>query len=486
MQEEDGNANSTSKVKVAVKKVARSTKKNVVKVAVKKPNVLRKKTTSKNKVKKIFVLDTNVPLHDPNCLRCFENNDIIIPLVVIQELDPFKKGSDTINLNARSFLRQLDKISSKEGFNGGVSLGRGLGILKVVLNQPYSEFIKAQLYPESVDNSIINIAYDIKQKNINTEVVLVSKDVNVLVKARSLGIAAQDFRFEKVDNVDFLSEEIKTIKVSESIIDSIYENREVLYAIKGATVNQNYILKCNHGNKTAMAVHQEGILKLIKKDDLWAFSVKPNNAEQSFAMNALLDPDISIVTIEGEAGTGKTLAALATAFEQTKKGKNSKYGKIFFARKIISVGAAEIGFLPGDAQDKMNPFMGGMLDNLEYLESLSDKNATIVLEFKNKNIFSVEALGFIRGRSLRNIFFIIDEAQNLTPHEVKTIVSRAGMGTKIVLIGDTHQIDSPFLNESSNGFSYLIDKFRGQPIYSHIHLVKGERSPLAELAGKLL
>ncbi|MBP6931285.1 MAG: PhoH family protein, partial [Candidatus Pacebacteria bacterium] len=398
-------------------------------VALKKVSLKRTKGPTKKakvlKVKKIMVLDTNVPLHDPNCLRCFDDNDIVIPLVVITEIDQFKKGSDTINLNARSFLRQLDKISSREGFNGGVSLGKGMGILTVVLNKPYSEFVKVQLYPESVDNSIINIAYELKLKHQNRQVVLVSKDVNVLVKARSLGIIAQDFLFEKVSNVDFLSEEIKTIKVPEELIDMLYKNQEVSYPIKGAAANQNFILKCVHGNKTAMVVHFGGALKLIKKDGMYAFNIKPKNSEQAFSMNALMDPNIPIVTIEGEAGTGKTLISLACAFEQVKKDNKGRYHKIFFARKIISVGASEIGFLPGDAKDKMNPFMGGMVDNLEYLESLSDKSKSLIAEFKNKEIFSVEALGFIRGRSLRNIFFIIDEAQNLTPHEVKTIITRA-------------------------------------------------------------
>lgn len=458
-------------------------------VALKK--VLVKKTNKARiiKVKKIMVLDTNVPLHDPNCLKCFEDNDIVIPIAVITEIDQFKKGSDTINLNARSFLRQMNKISSKEGFNGGVSLGRSMGKLSVVLNKPYSEFVKGQLWPESVDNSIINIAYELKQQNPTRQVVLVSKDVNVVVKARSLGIIAQDFLFEKVSNVDFLSEEIKTINVKEEIIDILYKNSEVNYTINGANANQNFILNCIRGGKdkkTALVCHVNGVLKLIKRDSLYASYVKSKNAEQAFSMNALLDPNIPLVTIEGEAGTGKTLISLACAFEQVKKDNKGRYHKIYFARKIISVGAAEIGFLPGDAKDKMNPFMGGMVDNLEYLESLSDKNKSLIAEFKNKEIFSVEALGFIRGRSLRNIFFIIDEAQNLTPHEVKTIITRAGVGTKIVLIGDTHQIDSPFLDERSNGFSYVIDKLRGQELHAHIHLLKSERSPLAELAGKLL
>jgi PhoH-like ATPase len=272
----------------------------------------------------------------------------------------------------------------------------------------------------------------------------------------------------------------------------LYKNLQAEFLIKGAEANQNFILKC--GSKTAPVRYLNGCVYFIKKDGMFAFSIKPKNAEQAFAMEALLNPEIQLVTIQGSAGTGKTLLSLASAFEQIKTKKNIEknpdrptgfYKKIYYSRKIVSVGDKDLGFLPGDAKNKVDPYMGGMNDNIECLKDVSARNSEAIDKAILNEVFKVEILNYIRGRSINNVIFIIDEAQNLTSHDIKTIISRAGEGTKIILIGDIHQIDLKNLDKWSNGLSHTIVKIRNHKRCAHIRLVKGERSELADMANLL-
>lgn len=436
----------------------------------------------KNNPVKMFVLDTNVILHDSSCIYKFQENDVIIPIQVIEEIDTFKKGLDTINFHAREFCRIIDETTGDHIFNGGVLLGENLGKLKIALAKPVHEIISANLRTINVDAEIINLAYCLKEEHKDREVVIVSKDINLRLKAKALGVPAQDFLHETISDINILSEKIKTIEVPAKVIDALYANKmPVSHQIKGASANQNFILKS--GSKSALAKYKNGILSLVSKDFNSAFGIKAKNSEQAFTMAALLDPTIDIVTIEGKAGTGKTLLSLVCGLEQLEK---EKYDQVLFSRVTISMGDREIGFLPGDIKDKIGPFMNGMQDNLNVICAASYTNKQNIDKFKAAEKLIIEPLPYIRGRSLQKVLFILDEAQNLTPHEIKTIATRAGEGTKMVFIGDTHQIDNPYLDQRSNGFSYLINKFQGQECYSHIHLFKSERSALAELAANLL
>ena len=435
---------------------------------------------------KTFILDTNVILHDSSCIYKFEEHDIVLPIQVIEELDSFKKGFETINFHAREFCRIIDDLSSDHIFNGGVPLGEGLGKIRVALAVPLLDKIKNNLMVHNVDTEIINLGLHLQNENPSVKVVIVSKDVNLRLKAKSLGVMAEDFLNETVTNIDSLFEEIQTIQVKNTIITSLYKNKGkngkfIPYELENATQNRNFIFVSD--NQSALVRYKDKSIKLIQKDSLYSFNIKPLNAEQAFALDVLLDSDISLVAIEAKAGTGKTIISLAAGLQQM---KNKEYKKVFFSRQTISMGDREIGFLKGGIDEKIGPFMMGMTDNLDELSNINPSNKKLIEEYQTDKTLLVEPLPYIRGRSLNGVFFIIDEAQNLTPHEVKTIATRAGRGTKIVFIGDTHQIDHPFLDQRSNGLSYLIDKFRGQDCFSHVHLVKNEWSELAELAGELL
>ena len=438
---------------------------------------------------KIFVLDTNVPLHDSSCLYKFGDNDIVIPIQLIEEIDAFKKGTEDINFHAREFIRILDTICSEHStsghiFNGGVSLGPKLGSVRIALAVPIDDQVKSNLRTINADAEIINLAFHLKQEHKDRDLVIVSKDANLRVKAASLGITAQDFLNDKIKDDGILSKEVITLEVQPNLIELLYQNdAPTEHTIPDVAPNQNLILKSNASNRSALVKYRAGYLYKIFKDKLKILGIKPKNAEQAYAMDALLDNQISLVTIEGKAGTGKTIITLACALSLIKEGK---YDELLFTRQTISMGNREIGFLPGDADDKIAPFMLGMQDNLGVLKGLGTDNLNLINGLQENGKIKIEPLSFIRGRSLHGVILIVGEAQNLTPHEVKTIVTRAGENTKIIFIGDTRQIDHPFLDRLSNGFSYLIDRFSGQECYSHVHLMRSERSALAALAGDLL
>jgi len=443
---------------------------------------------STGKVKKTFVLDTNVLLHDYRCIRNFEENDIVIPITALEELDKFKRGSDIINMHAREFTRELDKISGDKLFNGGLKLGSGMGKLSIEIGHANSEKLSTSFPENTPDHRILAITEYLHNNRNGSPVILVTKDINLRMKAKSLGIMSQDYQNDMVKNIENIYE---GVQVSDDIdpkaISNLYESYEgkpaKTFGIKTAPQAHQYFIFKNE-SMSALA-HYDPFNKVINRvEKTKTYGIEPRNAEQTFALDALLRPEVQLVALTGKAGTGKTLLALAAALHQRKM-----YTQIFLARPIVPLSNRDIGFLPGDVKDKIGPYMQPLFDNLSVIKQNykpQSKEFTKIQEMQDTEKLVITPLAYIRGRSLSRVFFIVDEAQNLTPHEVKTIITRAGEGTKLVFTGDIQQIDSPYLDTKSNGLSYLADRMKGQDIFSHVHLVKGERSYLADLASNLL
>lgn len=440
--------------------------------------------------KKNFVLDTNVILHDYKCLHNFEENDVYIPIVVLEELDHFKKGNEQINFNAREFTRELDLIADEDLFTKGASLGDGKGKLFIVAEYDYPDIISKSFSEKSIDHRILAIAYTLAQrtKKSKPKTVLVSKDINLRMKALSLGLPAEDYINDKVTNINIFDKNNETYTdVPPEIIDRLYHSQEGIpveeFAFHSDIEPQDcFVLKSSRSSVLARYIPQTGNVKRIEK--IRSFGIEPHNAEQTFAMNVLLDDEVTLVALTGKSGTGKTLLALAAALQ-----KSESYKQILLARPIVALANKDLGFLPGDEKQKIAPYMQPLFDNLNVIKhhySYQGKEVKQIEEMQKSNQLVIEALAYIRGRSLSETFFIVDEAQNLTPHEVKTIITRAGEGTKIVFTGDIQQIDSPYLDMHSNGLVYMIDRMHGQEIFAHINLLKGERSYLSELASNLL
>jgi PhoH-like ATPase len=438
--------------------------------------------------KKLFIIDTNVLLHDYKCIYKFEENDVIIPIVVLEELDKFKRGNDLINFHAREFTRELDKLSGDMLLTANIPLGENLGNLHIETGKDFSEKVNQSFPERTSDHRILAIAEYVCNINKNKTVVLITKDINLRMKAKSLGIMAQDYQNDKVANIDELYKGIKVLDgVNQELISKLYELPEGVNAGEfkleaNLTGHQFFILKNNGSSALAHFNPVNQILNRVIKQT--TYGIDPRNAEQTFALEALSNPDIQLVSLTGKAGTGKTLLALAAALQQYKR-----YKQIFLARPIVPLANRDLGFLPGDVKEKMDPYMQPLYDNLTVIKHkfshLSPEFMRINDMVKEEKLV-ITPLAYIRGRSLSSIFFIVDEAQNLTPHEIKTIITRSGEGTKMVFTGDIEQIDSPYLDTASNGLSYLSDKMKGQNIFAHVNLVKGERSFLAELASKLL
>jgi PhoH-like ATPase len=439
------------------------------------------------KTKKIFVLDTSVILYDHNSVKSFKKHDVAIPITVLEELDNFKKGNDIKNFEAREFIRFIDKVSGESTLHDWINLeGKDLGKLKIVMNENASVDAHKIFGERKADHSILNAALHLSENFPNVKVVLVTKDINLRIKAKSLNLTAEDYETGKVEHPEKLYTG-KTIldKVNSSIIDLIYETgyTDAKKVIKAEPLrNHYYILKS--GQKSVLCYYNPETLRLERVHKQSAFGISPRNAEQAFAMHAILNPEVKLVTIQGVAGTGKTLLSLAGALEQKRN-----FQQIHLARPIVPLSNKDIGYLPGDIKSKLNPYMEPLWDNLKFIKNQfaeKDKEQKNINEMIENEKIVITPLAYIRGRSLSNVFFIVDEAQNLTPHEVKTIISRAGDNTKIVFTGDIFQIDTPYLDTESNGLSYLIEKIKSQPIYAHITLEKGERSELANLANEFL
>ena len=440
--------------------------------------------------KKNFVLDTNVILHDYKCIENFQENDIYLPIVVLEELDKFKKGSDQINYNAREFVRELDTLTSNDLFLKGASLGPGKGTLHVVTGDKYQEKIY-QSFPEKtavhrILSCTLSVAESEKDRKVKT--ILVTKDVNLRMKARSLGIEVEDYITDKVINVDIFKRAQDIYEnIDPDLIDKMYASPDGidadLFDIKSKLEpNECFILKSVRNS--VLARYNPFTNKFKKVEKASNYGIQPRNAEQSFAFEVLNDPDVKLIGLTGKAGTGKTLLALASALKQA-----NVYKQILLARPIVALANKDLGFLPGDEKQKVAPYMQPLFDNLNVIKGQfapGGSDARKIDDLQKNGQLVIEALAFIRGRSLSETFCIIDEAQNLTPHEIKTIITRAGEGTKMVFTGDIQQIDSPYLDAQSNGLAYMVDKMKGQELFAHINLIKGERSQLSELASDLL
>jgi PhoH-like ATPase len=440
-------------------------------------------------IRKIFILDTSVILHDHQAVNQFEEHDVAIPISVLEELDSFKKGNDTINFEARQFIRFVDKLSEGNSLNQWIQLSPETpSCFTVVMQESGTEEQNAvKIFGDrKADHLILNAALFIKQEYSDRPVILVTKDVNLRLKARSLNLQAEDYETGKIQNLEGLYRGITQLDLEESeMIDKIHQMESVHYSevMKSSPCNNHYFIIKNHRSST-LAYFNPETKNLERVEKRHAYGIKPRNAEQTFAMHALFNNNIKLVTIQGVAGTGKTLIALAAALEQ-----RSNFRQIYLARPIVPLNNKDIGFLPGDIKAKINPYMEPLWDNLKVIQNQYSENSKEyqkVKELVDNEKLMVTPLAYIRGRSLANIIFIVDEAQNLTPLEVKTIITRAGEGTKIIFTGDINQIDTPYLDSQSNGLSFMIDRLKGQPLYAHITLEKGERSELANLANELL
>ncbi len=441
----------------------------------------------KNSASKIFVLDTSVILFNHNAINSFEENDVAIPITVLEELDNFKKGNDTKNFEAREFIRIMDKLSGKFLLQNWIPInGPQKGKFKVIMNEQPELDARKIFDDNKPDHRILNAAIAMSEENPGKKVVLVTKDINLRLKAKSLNIPAEDFETGKIKDVETLYSGKSLIEgIDQAVIDKIYNERgcdpsEIRE--KNPFPNHYFILRSTKSSALAFYNPVSGMIERVEKRP--AFKITPRNAEQVFSLHAILNPNVKLVTLQGIAGTGKTLLALAGAMEQKRNFK-----QIFVARPIVPLSNKDIGYLPGDIKSKLNPYMEPLWDNLKFIQNQygeKDKEFKQITDALDNEKIVITPLAYIRGRSISKVIFIVDEAQNLTPHEVKTIITRAGEDTKIIFTGDIYQIDTPYLDAQSNGLSFLIDKIKQHEIYAHVRLEKGERSELANLATELL
>ncbi|MCL4855964.1 MAG: PhoH family protein, partial [Flavobacteriales bacterium] len=434
---------------------------------------------AKKKQSRIYVLDTSVILYDHNAINNFEDNDIAIPITVLEELDNFKKGNDTKNFEAREFIRFLDKVSGNNTLQQWITLdGNKKGRFKIIMHHEKTKRDAESIFNDhKADHKILNAAIALQEENPDKTVVMVTKDINLRLKAKALDLPSEDYLTGKIQDVKNLVVTGKqTIDdVDPEIIKKIFNGGKIEDPVIGKVKfekNSFYILK--NGKNSALAYYNpfENALERVEKE--YVYGIKPKNAEQAFAIHALLNNNIKLVALQGVAGTGKTLLALASSLEQ-----KNLFKQIILARPIVPLSNRDIGYLPGDANEKIGPYMEPLWDNLKYIKNQfgeNEKRYRLIDEMQKEERIVITPLAYIRGRSLSDVYFIVDEAQNLTPHEVKTIITRAGENTKIIFTGDVHQIDSPYLDEQSNGLSYLIDRLKGHELFAHITLEKGERS----------
>lgn len=443
---------------------------------------------TKSSKKKIFVLDTSVILYSHDSILNFAEHDVGIPITVLEELDNFKKGNDTKNFEAREFIRLLDKLAKDHSLSEWIPLnGKTKGSFKVIMDSDTTLDATKIFADNKNDHRILNAALTMKQQEKSKKVILVSKDINLRLKAKSLELAAEDYETGKIKNVNTLTTGMTELEdINSEHIDELFQknriDRKKILKRKKFPANNYFILKSEKNSVLGYYNPADDLIEKVEKE--MVYGIKPKNAEQTFAMHAMLNPNIKLVSINGVAGTGKTLLALASALEQRRNFK-----QIYLARPIVPLSNKDIGYLPGDIKSKLNPYMEPLWDNLKFIQHQfkeNDKEFTRITDMVNQEKLMITPLAYIRGRSLSNIFFIVDEAQNLTPHEVKTIITRAGENTKIIFTGDIYQIDTPYLDSQSNGLSYLIDRIKDHPMFAHITLEKGERSELANLANDLL
>lgn len=444
--------------------------------------------TKKKAPRKIFVFDTSVILFDHNAIRNFQEHDVAIPITVLEELDNFKKGNDTKNFEAREFIRIIDKMAEKSSLQEWNTInGPGKGKFKVIMNGQDSNNYTDKIFGTNKnDHKIINAALTLAKEEKDAEVTLVSKDINLRLKSKALNLPAADYETGKIKDVQNLYTGKSTYEnIASELIDELFKtglSAHSNFPEISFIPNHYYILKSK--KNSVLAYYNPNTQNLERIEKRTCYGIQPRNAEQTFALHALLNPDVPLVSMQGVAGTGKTLLSLAASIEQ-----RINFKQIYLARPIVPLSNKDIGYLPGDIKSKINPYMEPLWDNLKLIKNQwpeTDRNYKRIEDMVLKEKIVVTPLAYIRGRSLSNVMFIVDEAQNLTPHEVKTIITRAGDNTKMIFSGDIHQIDTPYLDEQSNGLSYLIDKLKGNPLFAHVTLEKGERSDLANLANTLL
>jgi PhoH-like ATPase len=430
---------------------------------------------------RLFVLDTNVILHDARCIFSFEEHDVAIPITVLEELDRFKKGNGDIHAQARHFLRELDELSDDVLSAKGVSLGEGLGSFRVIIGLDTDRLRKTFL-ADTADHRILSTTLALSELEVDRNVVLVTKDTNLLMKAGAIGLTSQDYTTDKVKDFDNLYTGKRLISgVSSELVSAFYDARisvaeDVVDVITQPINNENFVIR--NGSKSVLATYSQADHGFRRVTNGPCMGITPRNAEQAFALQALTNDDVKLVTLAGRAGCGKTLLALASALDA-----RNRYRQILLARPIVPLSNRDLGFIPGDVDAKLDPYMQPLYDNLTVLRH---ENPGLKEEMMADKRIEIVPLAYIRGRSLQRTFFIVDEAQNLTPHEVKTIITRAGEGTKIILTGDIQQIDHPYLDSMSNGLTYVINRMKGQGMYAHVTLERGVRSELAEVASTLL
>jgi PhoH-like ATPase len=437
--------------------------------------------------KKVFVLDTNVLLHDPRAIFHFQEHDIVIPIVVIEEIDSFKKDQTEIGRNARTVSRQLDKLRSIGSLNKGVTLEGG-GSLRVDVTAYRNEPGFFTLDKHKADNQILACAQELLESR-KEKVVLITKDTNLRIKADAVGLLAEDYNTDRVEMEELYTGSL-TLQVEPVAIDMLFDGGLVPPEETHLYPNQ-FVTLVDRTNETHSAVGRfhatEGRIRPLKRMELPPWGIKPRNREQQFALDLLLDDSIQVVTLLGKAGTGKTLLAIAAGLQQVVD--DERYNRLLVSRPVMPMGR-DLGFLPGDVGEKLKPYMQPIYDNLDFIISanleMRRRSSMTTLQLEEGGYLSVEPLTYIRGRSIPSQYIIVDEAQNLTPHEIKTILTRAGDGTKVVLTGDPYQIDNPYVDSTTNGLCYLAEHFKQLEIAGHITLVKGERSKLAELASNLL
>jgi len=438
-------------------------------------------------MKKIYVLDTSVCLTNANCLYAFKTSDIIIPIKVLEEIDGHKKRQDVVGANARQTIRILDALRQKGSLAEGVRIEKGKGMLKVI-NSVFSDLLPPEMDKNMADNKIISCALKLSHTEQDKKIILVSRDINMRVIANSLGITAEDFEGEHVlDDGSKLYTGTQDILIDDEVIDRFYQGEEI-YLEKAQTKNlfaNQFVKLISNSNekKTALSrfSHEQAPLAQVKNArPMWG--VTPRNTEQRYALDLLLDPSVPVVSLVGRAGSGKSLLALVGGLEQVLGKENRRYTRLIVSKPVHSVGK-DIGFLPGTLEEKMLPWLKPIQDNLQFLLG-NDKG--MMQDYMDKGIIEVEAISYIRGRSIANSYMIIEECQNLTQHEIKTIITRVGENTKIVLTGDVEQIDNAYIDETSNGLSSVVEKFKPSLLAGHVLMQKGERSLVATLASEVL
>ncbi|MEM6369134.1 MAG: PhoH family protein [Myxococcota bacterium] len=438
-------------------------------------------------MEKNFVLDTNVLLHDPEAIFAFADNQVILPIYVIEEIDKFKRDASELGRAARAISRSLDSIRKQGRISEGVLLENG-GTLRVGFT---SEALPAEMAVagNEMDSRIIAVALATKEKEPDRPCILVSKDVNLRIRADALGLRAEDYETERAD-IEELWPGRRLVEVKPELIRRLRAEQSLVLPFESEAPNEFMVLDSSEGTALARVSPDQSSLRLVSEaSPTWG--ITPRNLEQSMAMELLLDDEVQLVSLVGKAGTGKTLLAIAAGLQRT--AEQQVYQRVLVSRPIFPMGK-DLGYLPGTVEEKMGPWMQPIFDNVEFLMGLSDsakpKNGRAksrsYRELIDLDLLQVEPLTYIRGRSIPEQYMIVDEAQNLTPHEVKTILTRAGTGTKIVLTGDPYQIDNPYMDASNNGLVYVVKRMKGERISGHVTLIKGERSALAELAANRL